>query len=184
MGRTVLRVASLVALAIWTTAPLATAQVTARAQAKSNAPSNEWMAWKLGREYGFASAWTLMKRSAQMEKSLAFARTAAKALGIAEPPAPGDKYMENVVAMAKEIGAKHGEPVRNHFLVGVRMTDAWFGAAIGADVTTQLKDLGSFLAKSGIPQTVWSTQMTAIKAKASEPDLKKLADSIDAHLRR
>jgi hypothetical protein len=179
-----LRVTSLVALAIWTTSPSATAQLTGRAQAKASGPSTEWMAWKLGREYGFASAWTLMKQSAQMEKSLGFARTAAKALGIAEPPAPGDRYLENVAAMAKEIGAKHGEPVRNHFLVGVRMTDAWFGAAIGADVTTQVKDLGSFLTKSGIPPTVWSTQLTAIKVTAREPDLKQLAETIDAHLRR
>ena len=184
MSRTVLRVTSLVVLAMWATAPSATSQLTARAQAKSNTPSNEWMAWKMGREYGFAAAWDLMKKAPESEKSLGVARTAAKALGITEPVPPGDAYMKNVVAIAKEIEAKHGAPIRNHFLVGVRMTDAWFGAAIGADVTTQVKDLGSFLTKSGIPQTVWSTQLTAIKVTAREPDLKKLADTIDDHLRR
>ena len=181
---TVLRVTSLAALAMWTMAPSATSQLTARAQAKSNTPSNEWMAWKLGHEYGFAAAWDLMKKAPESAKSLGVARTAAKALGITEPAPPGDAYMKNVVAIAKEIGAKHGEPVRNHFLVGIRVTDAWFGAAIGADVTTQVKDLGSFLTKSGIPQTVWSTQLTAIKVTAREPDLKTLAETIDDHLRR
>jgi hypothetical protein len=170
---------------VWVLAALAAPLCAQAAQnAGAKPPSKEWLAWKLGREYAFAAAWGLMKKAPDSEKSLGFARTAAKALGVAEPAPPGTDYMKNVVALAKDLQARHGEPVRNHFLVGVRLTDAWFGTAIGADVTTQVTDLSSFLAKSGIPRTVWNAQLTAIKAKATEADLRKLAQSIDAHLRR
>jgi len=201
MDRAVLRPVSVLVLAALTGVPSISSTVSAatgtvpavRAASRSapvppstqaNAPSNEWLAWKLGREYSFASAWSLMKESGQSQKSLGFARTAAKALGLAEPPPPAGDYMKQVVALAKEVDAKHGEKARYHFLVGIRVTDAWFGASIKADVKTQVNDLASFLAKSGIPETVWSPQLTTITANATDADLSKLAQAIEQHLRR
>jgi hypothetical protein len=147
-------------------------------------PPVEWLAWKMGTEYSYAWAWSLMKEDGQSEKSLGFARTFAKALGLAEPPPPTGDYRKLVLALAKEVDSKHGEKTRYHFLAGVRVTDAWFGAVIKSDVKTQLDDVGEFLAKSGIPDSVWSPQLTTIKAKTTDADLSKLAKAIDQHLRR
>jgi hypothetical protein len=125
----------------------------------------------------------MMKESAQAEKSLGFARTLARALGISEP-APPAKYLQHVMALAKEVGAKYGEKTRYHFLAGIRMIDTWFGTLIGSDVNMQLSELAEFLAGSGIPPSVWSTQLKAIQAKPSEGDLTKLGEAIDQHLKR
>ena len=86
--------------------------------------------------------------------------------------------------MAKEVDAKYGEKTRYHFLVGIRVTDAWVGTGIGADTTTQVADLARFLERSGIPPSVWSTQLKVIQSKASGTDLAKLAQAIDEHLKR
>jgi hypothetical protein len=168
-------------------APARTASFTeawASQSAQAKQPSNEWMAWKLGREYAFASAWTLMKESAQSQKSLGLARTIAKALGLSEPPPPAADYQKHIVALAKELDAKYNEKTRYHFLVGIRVTDAWFGASIGADVKKQVTELASFLERSGITPSVWNTQLTAIQAKATDADLRKLAQALDEHLKR
>ena len=193
MRRTPVRPAIVLALVALTSPPhsvSAASPITsfteawASQSAEAQRPSNEWMAWKLGREYAFAQAWDLLKRSAEFEKSLGFARTFAKALGISEPPPPAADYLKHAVALAKEVDAKYGEKTRYHFLVGIRVTDAWVGAVIGADIKTQVTDLASFLERSGIPTSVWSTHLKAIQAEASGTDLGKLAQAIDEHLKR
>ena len=147
-------------------------------------PSNEWLAWKMGREYAFAEAWDMLNKSAESEKSLGFSRTFARALGISEPPPPSPDYMERVLALAKEVKAKYGEKIQYHFLVGVRLTDVWVGAAIRAEMKVQVANLALFLERSGIPPALWSTQLKAIQTEPSRADVTKLAQAIDEHLKR
>ena len=198
MRRTPLRQAIVVALVALTGPPLAASAAStitsfteawAWQSADAPRPSNEWLAWKLGREYAFAQNFSMANRSAQSEKSLGFARKCAKALGISDPPPPtsDSDYVKDAEAMAKEIDAKYGEKTRIHFHVGIRLTFALFGAAVGTDVTAVrsfVAQLASFLKSSGIPTSVWSTPLKAIQAKPSEPDLKKLDQAIDDHLFR
>ena len=198
MRRTLLRPAIVVALVALTGPALAGSAAStitsfteawAWQSAEAPRPSNEWLAWKLGREYAFAQLFTLSKQSAASEKSLGFARKCAKALGIAEPPPPasGSDSPNYSEAMAKEIDAKYGEKTGIYFHVGGHLTFALFGAAVGMDATVVksfVARLASSLKSSGIPTSVWSTPLKAVQAKPSEPDLKKLDQAIDDHLFR
>ena len=82
-------------LAVSAASPITSStEAWASQNAEAKRPSNEWMAWKLGREYAFAQTWQMLKKSAESEKSLGFARTFAKALGISEPPPPTADYLK------------------------------------------------------------------------------------------
>ena len=90
MRRTLLRPAIVLALVALTGPPLAGSaassitsftEACALQSAEAQEPSNEWMAWKLGREYAFAQAWDMLKKSAESEKSLGFARRLQKRWG-------------------------------------------------------------------------------------------------------
>ena len=99
-------------------------------------------------------------------------------------PPPAAVYLDNTSAMANEVTAKYGLTTGRLFLLGIRVVDATFGAAIGGDVKTRLTGLASLLKSSVIPTSVWSTQLQAVQAKAIEPELKKLDEAIDEHLKR
>lgn len=182
MRRTMLKPVLALMLTVLTSSFVATAVATTADSMDQTKPSSEWLAWRLGREFGFAWAWNLMKESAQSDKSLGYARTYAKTLGISELPPLSD--VEQVPMLGMKVQAQHGEKARYHFLAGHRMTYTWFGAVIGSDVKNHLATLAGLLERSGIPSSVWNTQLAAIQAKPSEAGIKQLADAIDEHLKR
>lgn len=146
--------------------------------------TDDAIAFMFGRKYAFACLYAQLDKSTEANASITAARTLAGALGVAEPvlPAKSDGFRAlRSKAIPDELTKKKSAKVSAIFSLGVAVTDGWFGALLGSDTATAVAEIERYAKAAGTPESVWKAQLDAIKAKASEDKLKKLALDLEAH---
>lgn len=136
-------------------------------------------AFMMGRKLGYASAYELLKENDQLDKVMGEASAFAKTLGVAAP-AKGDA-MKARDASAAEIQKKHGDKASAAFLLGFYVTDAWFGAELGAKIDVPLGEVEKNAKASGAPESVWRTKFDGQKAAATGKGMEDLAKAFEEH---
>lgn len=151
---------------------------TTAAAAKKAGP--ERTAFLMGRKLAFVGAFELTGAKDQSTKAMTEAGAFAKTLGV--DPLSGSS-MADVELTAAEVKLKHSEKAEATFLFGYYLTDAWFGAELGAKVDVPLEKAAKNAAASGIPEAVWKSKLDAIKADPKGDAIETLAKDIEAHFK-
>lgn len=137
-------------------------------------------AFLFGRKLAFAGAFEISgakDKSAQaMTETAAFAKT----LGV---DAPKSSELAEKDRIYKLIEDKHGGKAAAHFGLGYYLTDAWFGAELGAKIDMPLAMAEANAQLSGIPESVWKDKLAAIKAAPKSDAIAALAKDIEASLK-
>lgn len=154
---------------------------------KPKAANLEKIAFFLGRAWGYACVFATLKNAESLEKNMKEAKIFADGLGVPLPAQPNDKNgiaqmrtSEIVAAIIKT----HGKTTGNAYWCGLNLTDAFFGAGLGADISTQLADVEKSAKGANIPETVWRANLDAAKA-ASKKDaaVQTLSSGFEKHYR-
>jgi pyruvate/2-oxoglutarate dehydrogenase complex dihydrolipoamide acyltransferase (E2) component len=145
-------------------------------------------AFKLGRACGDAEALRLInsvkpdpETSANAEKMQTKARDLATELGVPEPSATG-KHDDTIVATVKALKAKQGDKAGAAFGAGARFTDSGVATRLEMPTSGMLADLETYLTYSGVPESVWKTDLASIKAHPDVEQIERLAHAVEKYL--
>ncbi|NUP07465.1 MAG: hypothetical protein HOW73_15555 [Polyangiaceae bacterium] len=147
-------------------------------EAKKAGPEKD--AFFMGRKLAFSGAFELSGAKDKAGTALTEAQAFAKKLEVGTPSGSEDA---DIKLSAAEIKAKHGEKAEATFLFGYYLTDAWFGAELGAKVDVPLERAAKNAAASGIPESVWKAKLDAIKAAPKSDAIAALAKDIEVYFK-
>jgi hypothetical protein len=178
------------------TAPDKSAATGAKATetAKAEEATAESGAFFMGRKFAFACTFAMLDKSAEAQKAHDEASKFGTTAGVTPPPLPSkDDAMKAMrsTAPAEELEKKHGEKAAAAYLLGVALTDAFFGASVEADIGPALAEVDKQARAAGVPESVWTQNYDAIKnaddiskfvqGKVNPAAVTDLAQAFEAH---
>ncbi len=144
-------------------------------------------AYALGRKWGMACTLALLGSQRESAARVRDSEPLAAALGIKLPAAPAKENALETMRdseLRKALKEKHGLAVALIYWCGMRVSDAFFGAALKADITEQLSDIELVAKKLKVPESVFADALTATRAAGQgkqEAPFKALSKALDAH---
>lgn len=146
--------------------------------------SDDAMAFMLGRKFAFACLYTQLDKPAEAQRAMSQAQVIAGGLGVTapslSPKSEGFKPLRST-AIPDELTKKKNAKVAAVYSLGVSITDAWFGAMLGSNISKVLTEIESNAKAAGLAESVYKTKLDAIKAKPTEEALAKLAGDLETH---
>lgn len=149
--------------------------------------SDDAMAFMLGRKYAFACLYTRLDKPAEANSAIQAAQTLARALGVTPPSLPAKEEAFGALrakAIPEELSKKKSAKLSAVFSLGVAVTDAWFGTLLGSDPSPAVAEIESNARAAGLAESVYKAQLDAVKAKATDDGLEKLAAALEAHYKK
>ncbi len=147
----------------------------------------EAISFMFGRKYAFACLYTQLDKPAEAAQALRAAQVFAGVLGVPAPAAPakaGALQAMRAKAIPEALQAKKGPVAAAAYTLGVAVTDAWFGAAIGVDPAPAVAEVARAAKAAGLAPAVYKAQLDAVRKQPTEAALKKLAADLEAHYRK